>query len=61
VNGLEVEPPRDLYLEINQNVLGHRIAVGKSLGVKFCESSDRQLDGPRSISAAYCRILQKGR
>ena len=61
MNGLEVEPVGDAGLEINEYVLGHGVAVGKSQAVELGQGDDRPFDRPLSDRLLQLRVLQQGR
>jgi hypothetical protein len=48
MNGLEVEPVGDAGLEIDDHVVGHGVAVGKSQAMELGEGDDRAFDRPLS-------------
>ncbi|MGH7575361.1 MAG: hypothetical protein ACREM1_09595, partial [Longimicrobiales bacterium] len=61
MNSLEVEPVADAGLEVDEHILGHRVAVSESQAMELGESDDRPFDGRFADRRIELRVLQQGR
>src|SRR5688572_7910624 len=61
MNRLEVEPVGGAGLQIDQDVLRHRVGVGEPQVMQLAEGDDRPFDCRLSKRLLKCRILQPGR
>jgi hypothetical protein len=61
VHGLEIDPVRDCALEVDQDILRHRIAVSEPASMKVGKRSDGQRDRLFPERVAECWILEQGR